>query len=313
MCRVVAIIVMSVMNMSILLGTYLEAAGQERALRMIIVRNRKEAQDIRQQLRRGASFSALAYQKSIGPERNQWGYSGVVKLDDVQQKLRPVLQRLQPGQISDVIEIGPRYILVKVISAQIPRYYEKAGRALLAGKTSEALQALQAALKLEKDNVESYIKLAFAYEQTQQYTEAIKSLEKAQRYVPDVAQIAIFRGTIYTNAAIQQKNTAYGQQAVKAYRQAMRLDKRLTPAIHFGLGRLYLLALKQPEKALKYLKKAVKTTPRVPTVYGMLIQAYYDTKRYQQAWEQLRFAQSLGYEFPKLLDALHKVKETSQR
>ena len=62
-----------------------------------------------------------------------------------------------------------------------------------------------------------------------------------------------------------------------------------------------------------YLKKAVKTTPRVPTVYGMLIQAYYDTKRYQQAWEQLRFAQSLGYEFPKLLDALHKVKETSQR
>jgi pentatricopeptide repeat protein len=51
----------------------------------------------------------------------------------------------------------------------------------------------------------------------------------------------------------------------------------------------------------------------VPEVYGMLIQAYYDTQRYQQAWEYLRHAQSLGFEFPQLLTALQKVKDQQPR
>jgi len=48
-------------------------------------------------------------------------------------------------------------------------------------------------------------------------------------------------------------------------------------------------------------------------VHRLLIQAYYDTRRYDQAWQSLRRAQALGFDFPDLLAALQKAKRQSQR
>lgn len=293
----------------LLLGMGVEVSAQEKALRMIIVRDRQEAQDIRQKLLQGASFSALARLQSIGPERQQWGYSGIVKLDDVQAELRPVLQRLQPGQTSEVLALGRRYAIVKVISPEIPRLFEAAKDALLQGKAAQALESLRAALRLEPDNVQTYLSLGLAYEHDAQYEEALKHLDKAQRLAPKEVQIAIMRGALAANVAIKQQDQSYAKKAIIAYQQALQLDERLAPAINFGLGKVYLVALKQPDKAVSYLEKAVEASPSVPEVYGMLIQAYYETQRYQQAWARLRYAQSLGFEFPNLLAALHKVKE----
>jgi tetratricopeptide (TPR) repeat protein len=298
----------------ILLGIGVEVTAQERALRMIIVRDRQEAQDIRQKLQQGASFSALAHQQSIGPERQLWGYSGIVRLDEVQAELRPVLQKLQPGQTSGVLSLGRRYVIVKVIPLEVPRLFETAKEALRQGQTTRAIESLRTALRLEPDNVQTYLNLSVAYEHNAQYEEALKHLDKAQRLAPQEVQIAILRGALATNAAIKRQDQLYAKQAISAYQQALQLDERLAPAINFGLGKVYLMALKQPDKALSYLEIAVASSPNVPEVYGMLIQAYYDTQRYQQAWERLRQAQNLGFEFPKLLAALHKVKEQqSQR
>lgn len=311
MYRVVAVVVI---GMYIFLGIGVEAAELERALRMIVVRDQKEAQDIQQKLREGASFSALARMKSIGPERLQWGYSGLVRLDDVQAALRPVLQQLQPGQISDVLALGRNYVIVKVISPKIPHHFEAAKLAVSQGQTAQALQDLLAVLRLEPDSVEAFVMLGLIYEREAQYEKAITHLEKAQRLAPKAAQIAILRGSVYANAAIKQQDDTYARKSLISYRQAMRLDERLAPAVNLGLGKAYLMALKQPEKALPYLEKAVDATPNVPVVYSLLIQAYYDTQRYQQAWQQLRVAQSLGFRFPKLLAALHEVKQQqSQR
>jgi tetratricopeptide (TPR) repeat protein len=300
--------------MGILLSIGVEVTAQERALRMIIVRDRQEAQDIRQKLQQGASFSTLAHQQSIGPERKQWGYSGIVRLDEVQAELRPVLRQLKPGQISEVLSLGRRYAIVKVIPLEIPRLFEAAKEALRQGQTARAIESLRTALRLEPDNVQTYLNLGVAYEHNAQYEEALKHLDKAQRLAPQEVQIAILRGALATNAAIKRQDQLYAKQAIVAYQEALQIDKRLAPAINFGLGKVYLMALKQPDKALSYLEIAAASSPSVPEVYGMLIQAYYDTQRYQQAWERLRQAQNLGFEFPKLLAALHKVKEQqSQR
>jgi hypothetical protein len=48
----------------------------------------------------------------------------------------------------------------------------------------------------------------------------------------------------------------------------------------------------------------------MPEVHKLLIQAYYDTKRYEKAWQQLRLAQSQGFAFPDLTAALHKVQQS---
>jgi tetratricopeptide (TPR) repeat protein len=283
-------------------------AQESKALRIIVVRERQEAQQILQQLRQGASFSALAAAHSIGPEKNVWGYSGVIRVKDVQPELRTVFQTLQPGQISDVLEVRRRFMIVKVLSPQLERHYETADRALKAQQAAQAVQALRAALTLEEDNVQTYLKLGFAYEAAKQYEEAIAALDKAQKYAPREAQVALLRAAAYTHAAIERKNRSYAEQAIKGYEQTLQLNPNLAQAVNFGLGKVYLQGLKQPETAVGYLEKAMKNTPRVPEIYRLIIQANYDLQRYQQASQHLRVAQGLGYDFPELREALSKVK-----
>jgi tetratricopeptide (TPR) repeat protein len=284
-------------------------AQETTALRMIVARDKQEAQQMHQQLQQGASFSALAGAKSIGAERRAWGYSGLVRLTEVQSELRPVLQKLRPGEISAVLELGKRFIIVKVISPEIARHFEAAERALKEKQFASAIQALKAALALEQDSVQTYMKLAVAYDLAGQYEESISAFETAQRYAPQEPQILIMLGATYTRLAVEKKQRTYAQQAVQSFEQALKLDNRLAPAVHFGLGKVYQVALQQPETALPHLEQAVKSTPRTPELYRLLIQAYYDTQRYQQALQQLRFAQSLGYDFPDLRQALDKVKK----
>ena len=280
---------------------------------MIIVRDQPEARDIRQQLRQGASFSALAGAKSIGPQRRSWGYSGTFRLTDVQPALRSILQTLRPGQISDILELGGNFVIVKVISPHIERHYATAKQALQAGNTDQAAEQLHAALRLEPDSVQTHIKLGVVYDHAARYEEALSHLNKAQQYAPDVTQIVIMQGAIYTRAAIARKNRPYARKALRAYKRALRMDERLAPSMHFGMGKVYLVALQQPEKAIAHLEKAVEISPNVGEVYGLLIQAYYDTHRYRKALQHLRLAQNLGFEFPTLRDALHQVKQQGQR
>jgi len=291
----------------------LGSAQERKALRMITLRDRQEAQAIRQQLQQGTSFSALAGMKSLGPERAVWGYSGIVRLEEVQPELRSVLQQLKSGQISDVLPLGQGFVIVKVISPEIERRFEVADRAMHENKTAQAVQELKAALSLEEDSVQTYLKLGLAYDRAAQYEEAIAHLEKAQQYAPQSVQIAVSRAAVYTDAAIKRQDRTYAQKALQAYEQMLQRDAHLAPGVHFGLGKVYLLALQQPETALTHLEQAVNLTPRVPEVYRLLIQAYYETRRYEKAWQYLRFAQGLGYEFPDLRDALHKVAPQSER
>ena len=284
-------------------------AQQTKALRMIVVQDKQEAQQIHQQLQQGASFSGLAGAKSIGAERRVWGYIGLVRTNEVQAELRPVVQKLRPGEISDVLAVGKRFVIVKAIATEIQRHFEVADRALKEGKFPPAIQALQAALALEKDNIQVYLKLGYAYDRAAQYEASIAALEKAQSYAPQDAQTAIMLGAAHTHLAIDKKNRTHAQEAVKYYEQALKLNERFAPAVHFGLGKVYLVALQQPEVALKHLEQAVKITPRTPELYRLLVQAYYDTQQYQQAIQHLRLAQGMGYDFPDLREALAKVKK----
>ena len=304
---------MMILLLGLLLGSRVTHAEEAKALRMITVRDKPEAQAILGQLRKGASFSALAGRHSIGPERRFWGYSGVVPLNDVQSELRSVLRKLKPGQMSDVLELNQRFVIVKVIPPEIDQHYQASERATREQNTTRAIQELTAALLLEKDNMQTLLKLATAYEAAKRYEEAIASIEQAQQYAPDITQVELLRGAIYMRAAVEQKNRTYGQKALQAYEKAKQLDERLAPAVHFGIGKVYLLVLQQPNEALSHLEKAVEVTPNVAEVYRLLIQAYYDTQRYQQALQRLRMAQGLGFEFPDLRDALHKARQQSQR
>lgn len=294
--------------------TAVSAAAQEaKALRRIVVAEQQSAREILEQLRQGASFSALARARSIGPEVRTWGYVGVVQPRDLQPELRQVVVKLKEGQVSDVLESGGQFVLVKVISPKIEQHFEAADRAERARQMPQALQELQAALRLEMDNVPAYIKLGLLQQATKQFDEAVRSLEKAQQYAPHDVQITLLIASAYTHAATTGKNKTQAEKAIEVFHKALQQDERYAPSVNFGLGKIYLMALQQPERALSYLEKAAEASKNVPEVHRLLIQACYDTKRYDQAWQRMRRAQELGFEFPELLKALQKVKQQSQR
>ena len=308
--RVLGLVYLIVCGMA---AAELATAQDERAIRRIVVADRQTAEEILGQLRQGASFSALAGTRSVGVEYSQWGYSGIIHLREVQPALRAALLKLKEGQISDVLEFGGQFVIIKIISPKIPHHFEAAERAEREGKLPQAIQDVQAALRLEEDDVQAYIKLASLQQNAKKFDDAIRSYEKAQQYAPQETQLMLLIAGAYTHAAVESHNAAQAEKALQMYQQVLQRDGRYAPAMHFGMGKVYLVALQQPETALEHLEKAAEATTNVAEAHRLLIQAYYDTRRYEQAWQSLRRAQDLGFDFPDLLAALQKVKQHSQR
>lgn len=296
------------------LGLWEPARAQEdRAIRRIVVEDRQTAEEIRRQVQQGASFSALARTQSRGAEYSQWGYSGIVRLREVQPSMRAALSKLKEGQVSEVLPLGGQYVVFKIISPRIERHFEAAERAERAGQLPQAIQEVQAALRLEQDNVQAHLKLGLLYQGAKQFDEALQAFDKARQYAPQEAQVLLLAATAMMHSAIERHNTAQAQKALETFQQVLRLDDRYTPSVEFGIGKLYWQALQQPAQAISHLEKAADATLTVPEVHRLLIQAYYDTQRYELAWQRLRRAQDLGFDFPELLAALHQVKQQSPR
>ena len=295
--RVLGLVYLIVCGMA---AAELATAQDERAIRRIVVAERQTAEEILGQLRQGASFSALAGTRSVGVEYSQWGYSGIIHLHEVQPALRAALLKLKEGQISDVLELGGHH-------------FEAAERAEREGKLPQAIQEVQAALRLEEDDVQAYVKLASLQQNAKKFDDAIRSFEKAQQYAPQETQLMLLVAGAYTHAAVESHNAAQAEKALQMYQQVLQRDERYAPAMHFGMGKVYLVALQQAETAIGHLEKAAEATTNVAEAHRLLIQAYYDTRRYEQAWQSLRRAQDLGFDFPDLLAALQKVKQHSQR
>lgn len=215
--------------------------------------------------------------------------------------------------MSDVIPTANHYAIVKLISPEIPRLLGQAEQALRHGKPTDAVKLIQSALRFEPDNVPAYMLLGMAYSQAEQFDQGLKALDKARDYAPQEGKIALLQATIYGNMALKDNSRAQGRKALKAYEHVLSLDKRYTTVVHLSMGNIYYMVLKQPQKAIHHLEKAAAGNPNVALVHELLIQAYYDQKHYPQAWKQLRIAQGRGFEFPKLLEQLHQVKQQSKK
>ncbi len=289
------------------------AVAKEIALRMIAVRQVDEAQAIRKQLLKGASFCGIAKAKSIAPSQKQWGLSGVMELEDVQSQLRAVLRKMKPGQISDVTSLGRAYAILKLIPPQVPQLLETAKQQMNEGQIKPAIKSARQVLKLESDNIRAHMLLGVGLSEAKSYDAAFKSLKQARAYAPEEPQIGMLTGTIYTKAGIETKKRAYGKQAIASFQRVIKLSKRFTPAARFAMARVYLSVFKQPKEAIPHLKYALDETPQVPAIHGALIQAYIETKSYPQAWQQIRYAQSRSFQFPDLLKQLHKIKKSSKK
>ena len=78
------------------------------------------------------SFEEVARTFGEGPERHEGGLIPLRPLGSMPFGLAPVLERLEPGQISQPMRLGKGFCLVELIELQISQLDEETGEALLA-------------------------------------------------------------------------------------------------------------------------------------------------------------------------------------
>jgi len=92
------------------------AQGVTFGMRLIVVGSREEAQDIQNELARGADFGALAKERSIDPTAPDGGYLGRVEPASLRPELRDALQSVAVGQFTGIVRIPSGFAILQVLA-----------------------------------------------------------------------------------------------------------------------------------------------------------------------------------------------------
>lgn len=79
---------------------------------------RKKAERILDQVRRGEDFKTLAKKFSDLPSAGDGGDIGILELDDMAPAMRTAISPLEPGELTDLIEIANGFQFYKVLSGE---------------------------------------------------------------------------------------------------------------------------------------------------------------------------------------------------
>ena len=180
------------------------------------------------------------------------------------------------------------------------RYYRLGTLQFEQGKTKEAIEAIEKALKLNPRYDEAHYYLGFIYMQQSQPDRAIKSLKKAIKINP------------YYTDAHNQLGLAYRDQ--EKYKKAMQefqtaLDDKAYRApekIHLNIGYLHLKE-GRPAEAVQSFQRAVAINPEYLRGILGLAAAYKATGQADLAVKEYRRVIALGPNTPESVEAQQQL------
>jgi len=101
---------------------------KELSLRIIVVSEATQAQQILERLNRGEDFAVLAKEKSTDATADSGGYMGTLDPSLLRSELKEALAGVVPGQISKIAHIPEGYAILKVLSPYAVAEMENANR-----------------------------------------------------------------------------------------------------------------------------------------------------------------------------------------
>jgi len=131
-------------------------------LRHMALDNRKEADDVLSELRKGADFEEIAAKQSIDPAGKKGGDLGWVVRGATQPEIEEIAFKLKKGEISDVIKSDTGYHIIKVDDRKearnIPLEDVKARVEYILRQKKESLLISDERKRLKKElNVEIFV------------------------------------------------------------------------------------------------------------------------------------------------------------
>src|SRR5579872_141039 len=186
---------------------------------LIVVDSPEQAHNLINRLSNGEDFSALARQYSVDPTANSGGYLGVIQADSLRLELREALQRIKPGELSEVVHIPAGYAILKILKE--PPIKPSAD--LDSGQQLAVKGAQSARLALD---ISGYGELDESIRNRMPTGAALRSWQMDQRAVCETRQGAPRDGI----RALQEKIVKEGPQ----------MDSFHLAYLHYALGQLWL-------------------------------------------------------------------------
>ena len=263
-------------------------------LRTIVLDDRAKASAIRQQLLSGGSFFELARANSIDRgTASKGGYLGDLNASQLDPAWSAAALKLQPGEISDVVEANGKYVMLQ----RMPRNFREDAEAVFnkamdlrkQGKQQESVNGLLEALKIYPHFLRALTWLGATYGQSGNPAVSVKILTIASQLYPQDAgahfNLALAYGALgnadeipeyqrtleidpdyvlaYLNWGAALYTKGQYEDAIKIYREGIDVNP-LYASLHYSLG----LALEQEKKTAEAeaeIALAKKIDPNVGT------------------------------------------------
>ena len=130
--------------------------------------------------------------------------------------------------------------------------------ALHQGQINKAVQSLEQARQLNRENADVALNLGGAYILAKQFAKAIAILEPLSEQEPQNPMVWTNLGAAYLGNPVLAKDEDH-HRAIAAFKQAIQLNPA-TPNVAYNLGLIYR-DRKEIEEALHWFRQAVKTNP----------------------------------------------------
>ena len=126
------------------------------------------------------------------------------------------------------------------------------------GKTSEALEILEAAYSLQPQNLDAALNLSGALILSNKFKRAVEVLEPLRDMAPDNPMVWTNLGAAYLGNPVIALDTNH-EKAIAAFKQALALNPA-APSVAYNIGLIYR-DRREPEEAAQWFRKAVQTNP----------------------------------------------------
>ena len=139
-----------------------------------------------------------------------------------------------------------------------------------------AAELYRQTLKLRSAFPAAHVGLARVLLDQNQYQEALAEIDAARHTRPAYAEASAVEGRI-------QREAAFTEDAIQAFRRAIREARGFQPEAHVGLARVFEEKGQYPEAIAEYRKAIDQLSDSEPVIYQLLGAAYEKQQKYKEA------------------------------
>ena len=252
-------------------------------VRIILVKNKQQAEDLIVKLSQGASFAGLAKKHSIHSTAIKYGFLGRVSIKDLGSEYQNAIRGLSPGEFTRPVETQSGFAILYYVNE---KQFIAGIRHFGAQEYQKAVQSLISYIKLNPDSIEAYHYLGLAYQD-------LGLSQKAVGIFRELIAIDPKRADTHNNLGNALYKTKKYDEAIESYSEALILSPS-DPVIMNNLAWVLAKRNRSLDIARKLVNRALTLRPKDPEYWDTLAEVLLALGEREEALAKIDRAIELG-------------------